>query len=84
MMEIKEIGIGTLLRRRGLRERGMIEITEDPKSGNYILIIGKGIRQKWYRKWLKVNIPEAMWQIKCSKDEIPTTVNKFLSEKILV
>lgn len=83
-MEIKEIGIGTLLRRRGLRERGMIEITEDPKSGNYILIIGKGIRQKWYRKWLKVNIPEAMWQIKCSKDEIPTTVNKFLSEKILV
>jgi hypothetical protein len=83
MMEIKEIGVGARLGMRGLRERGMIEIAEDPKDGNYILVIGKGIRQKWYRKWLKVNMPEAMWQIKCSKGEVPTAVNKFLSENIL-
>ena len=82
-MEIKEIGIGSLLRQRGLRMSCMIEIAEDSKSGNYILFISSGIRQKWYRKWLRVDMPEAMWQIRCSKDEILTAVNKLLSEKIL-
>jgi len=82
-MEIEEIGVGTRLRMRGLKNRGMTEISEDPKSGDFILVISKGIRDKWYRKWLKINIPEAMWRVKCSKEEASEAVNKFLSEKIL-
>ena len=81
-MEVKEIGVGARLGMHGLMERGMIKIAEDPKDGDYILVIGKGIRQTWYRKWLKVNMPEAMWQIKCSKSEVAEAVAKFLSEKI--
>ena len=53
-MEIEEIGVGTRLRMRGLKNRGMMEISEDPKSGDFILVISKGIRDKWYRKWLKI------------------------------
>lgn len=82
-MEIKPVGVGMRLRMRGLRERGLVEIAEDPKSGDFVLIIGKGIRQRWYRKWLKINLPEGMWQVKCSKEEVPTAMNKFLTEKIL-
>jgi len=82
-MEIEEIGIVTRLGMRGLKNRGMVEVSEDTKSGDFILVIGKGIRDKWYRKWLRINIPEAMWRVKCSKNEVATAVNKFLSEKVL-
>jgi len=82
-MEIEEIGVGTRLRMRGLKNRGMMEISEDPKSGDSVLIISKGIRDKWYRKWLRINLPEGMWRVKCFKEEASEAVNKFLSEKIL-
>lgn len=68
---------------RGLKNRGMMEISEDPKSGDFVLVISKGIREKWYRKWLRINLPQGMWQVKCSKEEVSEAVNKFLSEKIL-
>lgn len=82
-MEIEEIGVGTRLRMRGLKNRGMMEISEDPKSGDFVLVISKGIRDKWYRKWLRINLPEGMWRVKCSEEEVSEAVNKFLSEKIL-
>jgi len=82
-MEIKEIGVRTRLRMRGLKNRGMVEVSEDTKSGDFVLVIGKGIRDKWYRKWLRINIPEAMWRVRCSKGEVCAAVDKFLSEKIL-
>ncbi|MBA7653385.1 hypothetical protein ES703_61233 [subsurface metagenome] len=81
--EIEEIGVGTRLRMRGLKNRGMMEISEDPKSGDFVLVISKGIREKWYRKWLRINLPQGMWRVKCSKEEVSEAVNKFLSEKIL-
>jgi len=82
-MEIEEIGVGARLGMRGLKNRGMMEISEDPKSGDFVLVISKGIREKWYRKWLWVNLPQGMWRVKCSKEEVSEAVNKFLSEKIL-
>jgi hypothetical protein len=56
-MKTEEIGVGSRLGMRGLRNRGLIGISEDPKSGNFILIISKGVRDKWYRRWLKINLP---------------------------
>ncbi len=83
-MEIEEIGVGTRLGMRGLKNKGMMEISEDPKSGDFILVISKGIREKWYHKWLRINLPEGMWRVKCTKEEVSEAVNKFLAEKILV
>ncbi len=82
-MEIEEIGVGARLGMRGLKNRGLVEISEDPKTGDFILVISKGIREKWYRKWLRINLPEGMWRVKCSKEEVSEVVNKFLAEKIL-
>jgi len=81
--EIEEIAVRARLRMRGLKNRGMMEISEDPKSGDFVLAISKGIREKWYRKWLRINLPQGMWRVKCSKEEVSEAVNKFLSEKIL-
>lgn len=82
-MEVKEIGVGARLGIRGLKQRGLIEISEDPRSGDFILIIGNGLRQKWYRKWLNVNLPRGMWQVRCNKEEVSQAVSKFLAENIL-
>jgi len=82
-MDIEEIGVGARLGMRGLKNRGLMEISEDPKRGDFVLVISKGIREKWYRKWLKINLPQGMWRVKCSKEEVSEAVNKFLSEKIL-
>ena len=82
-MEVKEIGVGARMGMRGLRHRGLIEVTENPKSGDYILVIGDGLRDKWYRKWLKFNVPKGMWQVTCTKEEVPEALNKFLNDKIL-
>jgi hypothetical protein len=82
-MEVKDIGVGARMGMRGLKSKGIIEIVEDPKSGDFILIIGNGLREKWYRKWLKVNLPQGMWQVRCNKEEVTQAVSKFLAEKIL-
>ena len=82
-MKTEEIGVGSRLGMRGLRNRGLIEISEDPRSGDFVLVISKGIRDKWYRRWLKINLPQGMWRVKCSKGEVPEAVKKFLSEDIL-
>lgn len=82
-MEVKEIGVGARMGLRGLKHRGLIEISEDPEGGDFILVIGNGLRDKWYRKWLKVNLPQGMWQVTCKKEEVPGALNKFLTENIL-
>ena len=78
-MEIEEIGVGARLGMRGLKNRGMMEISENPKSGDFVLVISKGIR----RRWLMFNLAEGMWRVKCSKEEVSEAMNKFLAEKIL-
>jgi len=78
-MQKEKIGVCARLRMRGLKNRGLIEISQDSKKGGYVLIIGKGIQ----RKWLMFNFPEGMWRVRCSKEEVLPTINDFLNEKIL-
>jgi len=82
-MEIEEIGVGSRLRMRGLKNRGLMEVSEDPSTGDFVLVISKGIRDKWYRKWLRINLHEKMWRLKCSKDEVSEVVSRFLAEEVL-
>jgi hypothetical protein len=78
-MEIEEIEIRDRTRMRGLKSKGLIEISQDPKTGDFVLIMGKGIR----KKWLLFNLPEGMWRARCSKEEILDVVKDFLVEKVL-
>ena len=64
---------------RGLKNRGLMEFSEDHGTGDFVLVISRGIREKWYRKWLRINLPEKMWRVKCSKDEVSEAVNRFLA-----
>ena len=79
-MEKEKIGVWGRVKMRGLKNRGIIEISQDPKRGNSVLIISKGIQ----RKWLMFNFPEEMWQVRCSKDKVLPLIDDFLKEKILV
>ena len=78
-MEREKIGVWGRVCMRGLKNKGLIEISQDPKSGEYVLIVGKGIQ----RKWLAFNLPEEMWRVKCSKEEVLEVVNDLLTKKIL-
>jgi len=62
-----------------LKNKGLIEIAEDSKSGDYVLFMSKGIQ----RKGGMFNFPEEMWKVKCSKEEVAEVVKDFLSENIL-
>ncbi|MGB2800203.1 MAG: hypothetical protein WBC82_10240 [Dehalococcoidia bacterium] len=60
-----------------------MEVSEDPNTGYFVLIISKGICEKWYRKWARINFAEKMWRVKCSKDEVSEAVSRFLAEEVL-
>lgn len=77
-MEREQIGVWGRVRMRGLKNKGLIEISQDPRSRDYVLIVGKGIR----RKWLVFNLPEGMWRVRCSKEEVSGVVKDFLSQII--
>jgi len=79
-MEREKIGVWGRIRMRGLKNKGIIEISQDPKSGEYVLIVGKGI----HRKWLVFNLPQEMWRVRCSKEEVLEVVNDLLTKRILV
>jgi len=78
-MKMEEIRIRDRTRMRGLKNKGLIEISQDPKTGDFVLIMGKGIR----KKWLLFNFPEGMWRARCSKEEVLDVVKNFLAERIL-
>ena len=78
-MEIEEIRIRDRTRMRGLKNKGLIEISQDSTTGDFVLIMGKGIR----KKWLLFNLPEGMWRARCSKEEVLDVVKDFLAEKVL-
>ncbi len=78
-MEIEEISIRDRLRMRGLKNKGLIEISQDPTTGDFVLTMGKGI----HKKWLLFNLPEGMWRARCSKEEVLDVVKNFLAEKVL-
>lgn len=78
-MELEETKVRSMMRRRGLRNKGMIEISQDCKTEEYVLVATKGIR----RKWFIFNFPEAMWRGRGSKDEVLEESKRLLEETIL-
>jgi len=78
-MEREKIGVWGRVKMRGLKNKGLIEISQDPKKADYVLVMSKGIQ----RKWLMFNLPEEMWRVRCSKEEVLPITNDFLNEKIL-
>ena len=78
-MKIEQIGIRDRVRMRGLKNKGLIEISQDPVTGDFILVMGKGI----HKKWLLFNVPEGMWRARCSKEEVWDAVKDFLAERVL-
>ena len=78
-MKIEEIGIRDRMRVRGLKNKGLIEISQDTRTGDFVLIMGKGV----HRKWLLFNFPEGMWRTSCPKEQVLDVVKDFLTEKIL-
>ena len=78
-MEKETIGVWGRIKMRGLKNKGLIEISVDPENGEYVLVIGKGIQ----RKWLMFNLPEGMWRVRCSKEEVLQVVEDFVTENIL-
>jgi len=78
-MELEKIKVGNMLFRRGLRNKGMLEITQDNKRGDFVLVAAKGI----HKKWLIFNLPEAMWRGRGSKEEVLEEAKRLLEEKIL-
>lgn len=78
-MQIDEIRIRDRTGMRGLKNKGLIEISQDPVTGDFVLIMGKGIR----KKWLLFNLPEGMWRARCSREEVLDVVKDFLADKVL-
>jgi len=78
-MKIEEIRVRDRIRMRGLKNKGLIEISQDTKTGDFVLIISKGT----HRKWLLFNFPEGMWRVSCPKEQVLDAVKDFLTEKIL-
>ena len=78
-MEKEKIGVWGRVWMRGLKNKGLLEISQDQKRGDYVLVISKGIR----KKWLMFNLPEEMWRVRCSKEEVLPVVDNFLTEKIM-
>ena len=79
-MEIEKIKMTQLISKmKGQKNKGLIQISEDKKTGDYIVIVGKGI----HREWGIFNMPQGLWQVRCSKEEVKEAVDKLLDEKIL-
>ena len=78
-MKMEEIRVRDRMRMRGLKNKGLVEISQDTKTGDFVLIVSKGA----HRKWLLFNFPEGMWRTECSKEEVLDVVKDFVTEKIL-
>jgi len=78
-MKIEEIRVRDRMRMRGLKNKGLIEISRDTKTGDFVLTMSKGM----HRKWLLFNFPEGMWRARCQKEEVQDLVKDFLTERIL-
>jgi hypothetical protein len=79
-MQLQEIGTRDRSKLRGLDYKAMVEILQDPQSGEFVLIMSKGLS----KKWVLFNLPEGMWMIRCSKDEIIDVIFDFLTQRIFM
>jgi hypothetical protein len=78
-MKMEEIRVRDRMRMRGLKNKGLIEISQDPKTGDFVLIMSKGT----HRKWLLFNFPDGMWRATGPKEQVLDIVQDFVTEKIL-
>jgi hypothetical protein len=79
-VEIEKIKMTKLISKmKGQKNKGLIQISEDKKTGDYVIIVGKGI----HREWGIFNLPQGLWQVRCSKEEVKEAVDKIIDEKIL-
>ena len=78
-MKMEEIRVRDRMRMRGLKNKGLIEISQDTKTGDFVLIMGKGT----HRRWLFFNFPDGMWRASCPKEQVLEAVKDFLTDKIL-
>ena len=79
-MKKEKIGVWGRVKMRGLKNKGLIEISNDPKRGDFVLVMSTGIQ----KKWLMFNFPGEMWRVRCSKEEVQPVVSEFLNGKIMV
>ena len=75
-MELEETKVRSMLFRRGLRNKGMIEISQDRKTQEFALIAAKGIR----KKWLVFNLPEKMWKGRGTGEEVLEESKRLLDQ----
>jgi len=78
-VKIEEIRVRDRMRMRGLKNKGLIEISQNTKTGDFVLIMGNGT----HRKWLLFNFPDGMWRVSCPKEQVLEAVKDFLTDKIL-
>ncbi|MBM4444780.1 MAG: hypothetical protein FJ020_05685 [Chloroflexi bacterium] len=78
-MKLEETTVRAMLWRTGLKNKGMIEICQDNRTGEFVMVAAKGIR----RKWLLLNLPEAMWRGRGSMEEVLEASRRLLADEIL-
>lgn len=78
-MGLEKTTVRAMTTRRGLKNKGMIEICQDSRTGEFVVVAAKGIR----RKWLLFNLPDAMWKGRGSKEEVLEASKRLLEDKIL-
>jgi hypothetical protein len=78
-MKMEEIRVRDRMRMRGLKNKGLIEISQDTKTGDFVLVMSKGT----HRRGLLFNFPDGMWRTSCPKEQVLEAVKDFVTEKIL-
>ena len=78
-IEFEEIGVRDTLFMRRLRTRGMIVVSQDRRTGDLVLIGSGEVR----RKWLLFNLPQGMWRMRGSREQVLEAARKLLEERIL-
>jgi hypothetical protein len=78
-MKIEEIKVRDRMGMRRLKNKGIVEVSQDTRTGDFVLIISKGV----HKKWLIFNFPDGMWRATCPKEQVLDVVKDFLTEQIL-
>ncbi len=79
LMKLEETRVSSMMWRRRLENKGMIEISQDRKTKEFVLVAAKGIR----RKWLLFSLPERMWTGRGAKKDVLEESKRLLDEVIL-
>lgn len=78
-IDFEEIRVRDTLFMRGLRTKGMIVVSQDRRTGELVLVGSGEVR----RKWLLFNLPQGMWRMRGSREEVLEAARRLLEERIL-